>query len=187
MHNLLAMPGKDRIQFSWQPSADPSVKTYRITWNRGESKQEIAAASHDPSQTLTAMVNGLTEDTYDFKVFALDGAGNSSIPVELSGVRSYGVRYQNGLRNRGIISKWFESDKTLVIQWATADTVHTGSKITYTDISGQERTVDAGADVWETRVPNCRDNEPVSILSGYKPVRQAIDTFFAPKPDTLQF
>lgn len=187
MKNLEVLPGKERVRFSWQPSADPSIKSYKITWNRGASSLEVAATSHDPSQTLTATVNGLAEDTYDFKIYAQDGAGNISVPIEKAGVRSYGGRYQSGLGNRGIVSKWFEGDKTLVIQWATADTVHTGSRITYTDLAGQEQTVDAGAEVTETRLPDCREDEPVSVLSGYKPVRLAIDTFYALKPDTLKF
>lgn len=187
MKGLQALPGRERVRFSWQPSADPSVKSYRITWNRGQSFREVAAASHDPMQAQTAVVNGLVEDTYDFKVYAVDGAGNTSIPAELAGVRSFGGRYEGGLRNRGVLSKWFEADKTLVLQWAAADTVHTGSRVTYTDISGAERTVDVDAEASETRIPNCREGEPVSVLSGYKPMRSAIDTFYAPQPDTLRF
>lgn len=187
MRQLEAMPGRDRIRFTWHPSADPSVKTYKITWNRGASSQEVPATSHDPSQTLTATVNGLAEDSYDFQVYALDGAGNVSVPASLSGVRSYGARYESGLRNRGVISKWFEADQTLVIQWATADTVHTGSRIIYTGLDGREQTVLTEADEAETRLPGCREGEPVSVLSGYKPVRSAIDTFYASKPDTLKF
>lgn len=187
MKNLQAMPGKERVRFSWQPSADPSIKSYKITWNRGESSLEVAATSHDPSQTITATVNGLLEDSYDFKIFAQDGAGNISVPVEKAGVRTYGVRYQGGLGNRGVISKWFESDKTLVIQWATADTVHTGSQIAYVDGNNQEQTLEVSPDAWETRVPNCKEGEVVSVLSGYKPGGLAIDTFYALKPDTLKF
>ncbi|WP_341837735.1 DUF4998 domain-containing protein [Chitinophaga pollutisoli] len=186
MNQLEALPGRDRVRFSWKPSADPSVKSYKITWNRGQSSQEVAAITHDPAQTMTATVNGLTEDSYDFTVYALDGAGNISVPVERSGIRSYGERYESGLRNRGVVSKWFES-ATLVIQWATADTVHTGSRIVYTDLAGNEQTVTVDPEVTETRLADCREGEPVSVLSGYKPVRLAIDTFYALKPDTLKF
>ncbi|WP_423736264.1 DUF4998 domain-containing protein [Chitinophaga caseinilytica] len=184
-NNLKASPGRDRVEFSWNPSADPSVKRYRITWNNGQNAAMVDASTHDPAEFIKVVVPAVNEDRYEFALYALDAAGNISVPSPIS-VRTYGARYESGLNNRGVLSKWFESE-TLVIQWATADTVHTGSRIAYTDVNGQKKTYDVLPDALETRVPNCKAGEAVSVLSGYKPVTLAIDTFYALKPDTLKF
>ncbi|MGE7774349.1 DUF4998 domain-containing protein [Chitinophaga sp. NPDC101104] len=184
-NNLVAMPGRDRVQFAFNPSADPSVKRYRIAWNNGRNSTLVDATTHDPAEVMKVTVPSLNEDMYEFALYALDGSGNISVPSAVS-VRTYGARYESGLNNRGVVSKWFEGE-TLVIQWATADTVHTGSKIAYTDVGGRKKTLDVAADAWETRVADCKAGEAVSVLSGYKPVSRAIDTFYALKPDTLKF
>src|ERR1700761_4160267 len=88
--NVQVLPGNDRLELIWHPSADPSVARYVVYWNNYTDSLTVAATSHNPTDTIKSLIGNLQEYTYTFFIYSYDSAGNKSIATEVDNARVYG-------------------------------------------------------------------------------------------------
>jgi len=178
-------PGAGRVMLSWDPSIDPSVKKYIISWNNGADSLVVNANSHNPADTVTVMIDHLDERTYYFSVYSIDDKGNRSVAEGIQGVKAYGPIYQDGLFNRGYASYVYASD-TLSLVWNAPDTINIRTEVDYVDTTGAARTVWLFPEQDTLVIPDWKDSTILYYRSSYIPVRSAIDTFTVGHYDSLE-
>src|SRR5690606_17927646 len=120
--------GKNRLKITYLISPDPSARNVHIYWNDG--LDSLVVPRVQGKDYYEVFVNGLQEGVHILTLLSADGAGRTSVPVELRG-RAYGDRYQAGLPNRiiqemeslreGVKVTWFEDFSETMI----------GTEITY--------------------------------------------------------
>ena len=98
--NATVRPGNGRLMLVWNPSPDPSVTKYVVYWNNNADSLILTASSHKTSDTISCIINNLSEYIYSFFIYSYDGDGNRSVVTEIDNARVYGPIYQSGLHNR---------------------------------------------------------------------------------------
>lgn len=182
--------GNGRLGIGWSPSPDPSVSHYRVYWNNNRDSVEVAATSHNPSDTIYTVINNLQEYTYSLFVFSFDSKGNKSIPTEIQNARVYGATYRNSLMNRPINLtdpyKLLNDDGTSVtLNFLAPDTTNTLTNIRYTDINGLAKEVPLAPAQNSITLNDYKYGSKVAYQSYYKPTNSALDTFSASLVDTF--
>ena len=173
--------GNLRTVLFWNPSPDPSVREYLITWNNGRDSMVVQATSNDPAVKMTVSVPNLAEYVYAFRIVARDAEGNKSVGQELNNVRVYGPAYASSLINRSHDPAnpfEFNSDGSLKLNFTKADSANYSTVVKYTNVSGatEERTL--MADELSINIPNYKLGTAVQYKSSFKPERTAADAFF---------
>jgi hypothetical protein len=174
--------GNLRAQLVWNPSPDPSITKYIITWNNGANKLEVPATSHNPSDLVKVIIPNLDEYVYTFSVVSYDSDGNKSIATEINNVRVYGAAYIATLLNRGINATEpyvFQTDGTLKLNFNKRDTMNVATTIRYTNILGavEERQLLAADN--SIVIPNYKLGTTIQYRSSYYPEASSIDAFNA--------
>ncbi|TCC92361.1 hypothetical protein EZ428_11590 [Pedobacter frigiditerrae] len=172
--------GNLRAELFWNPSPDPSITKYVITWNNGASKLELAATSHNPSDIVRVVVPNLEEYVYSFSVVSYDNEGNKSIATEINNVRVFGATYIATLLNRAINTSEpysFLSDGKLQLNFNKRDTMNVATTIRYTNTLGaiEERQLLANDN--SIVIPNYKTGTGIQYRSSYIPEVGAIDVF----------
>jgi hypothetical protein len=173
--------GNLRTMLYWNPSPDPKITHYKIYWNNKQDSLTLTADSHDPNDTATVIVPGLSEGTYNFNVYSIDGQGRTSIAVNLNGVRVYGAKYQSGLFNRpyNAATPYLLDliNGSVRVQFNTPDSINTTTKLQYTDNNDVLKTVQLSPDSSAITLDNFKFGTTVTYQSSYIPLRNALDTF----------
>jgi hypothetical protein len=173
----MAFPGKNRIKIAWLRGSDASVTSATVYWNNyADSVKVDIPASGD---TISVLLQGLTEQQYAFVIKTFDAKGNVSVPVEiLSAV--YGNNYQLGIINRPVsVSKMGQSDNELTIIYGPADLTSGAyaTEVEYTNSADALTTV---------RLPTNKDTLVINDRKAgtfyrtrtlYLPRPQVLDTF----------
>jgi len=172
--------GNLRAELFWNPSPDPSITKYVITWNNGASKLELAATSHNPSDVVRVVVPNLEEYVYSFSVVSYDNEGNKSIATEINNVRVFGATYIATLLNRAINTSEpysFLSDGKLQLNFNKRDTTNVATTIRYTNTLGtiEERQLLANDN--SIVIPNYKIGTGIQYRSSYIPEVGSIDVF----------
>ena len=182
--NAIPSPGKNRIKLTWQLLSDPTITQAKVFWNNGNDSAGIAIARTQGVDTVSIIIDKLQEASYTFDIFTYDKEGNKSVPAYASG-RAYGSKYESSLLNRPVMNVNYVADaKILVISWGVADTVNTGTKLSYTNESGATEELTVGANTYSTTIP-WKVGTSIYYQSSYKPVDRAIDTFTVVKRDSI--
>ncbi|MBS1660301.1 MAG: hypothetical protein JST68_04540 [Bacteroidetes bacterium] len=187
--SISAYPGNARLMLTWHPSPDPSVSRYVVYWNNYADSLVVSASKHNPSDTLSCLVNKLQEYIYTFFIFSYDNAGNKSISTEIDNVRVYGSIYQNNLINRPVntdtpfIVQANQSDVTL--KFLTPDSINIGTVIKYTNSTGTAQQLLLSKDSSSILLKDYKFGTSVTYQSSYIPKRGAIDTFYTKAYDTF--
>ncbi|HTE29755.1 MAG TPA: DUF4998 domain-containing protein, partial [Chryseolinea sp.] len=124
--------GNLRAQLYWNPSPDPSITKFVVTWNNGASTLEVPITNPDPNNVVKATIPGLDEYVYSFSVVAYDDEGNKSIATEINNVRVFGSSYAASLLNRGVNEGnpyEYLPDGTLQLNFNTRDTMNIATTI----------------------------------------------------------
>ncbi|PWV47680.1 DUF4998 domain-containing protein [Chitinophaga sp. S165] len=173
--------GNLRTMLYWNPSPDPKITSYKIYWNNKQDSLTLTADSHDPADTATVIVPGLSEGTYNFNVYSIDAQGRRSIAVDLNGVRVYGTKYQSGLFNRpynaGTPYLLDLINGSVRVQFNTPDSINTTTQIQYTNNSDVLNTVELSPDSSGVTLSDFKFGTTVTYQSSYIPQRNALDTF----------
>ncbi|HEY0273503.1 MAG TPA: DUF4998 domain-containing protein, partial [Chitinophaga sp.] len=61
--------GNLRTMLVWNPSPDPKIVRYKIFWNNNQDSTMLDAGSHNGKDTVSLIVPGLNEGTYNFNVY----------------------------------------------------------------------------------------------------------------------
>lgn len=181
-------PGNNRVQLFWNPSPDPSITQYVVYWNNKRDSVVVTATSHNPADSVRALVTGLSEYTYSFTIVALDAAGNRSVPVDINNVQVFGSQYIASLLNRPFdkVNPYeVKPDGSVVLYFLMADSLNTGTRIEYTTTNGllKDTILTPGANT--ITIPDRKTGTVLRYNSGYVPVRNALDTFYAARYDTF--
>ncbi len=182
---VVASPGNERIQLSWIHGIDSRISKYVVLWNNGNDSIVLDASAINAGDTVAPVIEGLSEGTYAFLVYSVDENNNLSVPFELSTARVYGSLYENGILNRSYRSIDYDADNgSLLIHWNTADTFNIGTKLRYTDVTGNEQTITVDSGSYETNIP-WELGSVIYYRSAYKPVITAIDSFTVVNEDSI--
>ncbi|AYL93906.1 DUF5000 domain-containing lipoprotein [Mucilaginibacter celer] len=179
-------PGNLRAALVWHPSPDPSITTYKITWNNGTDSLIVNATSHSPADSITAIIPNLKEYVYSFRLIARDNAGNSSVGQDINNVRVYGAAYQAALLNRPFNAAapyQVNDDNSVRLFFNRADSLNVSTTIKYTNTAGAETTVELSPDSTGITIKDLKLKTAPQFRSSYKPTADAIDAFNAPAYD----
>lgn len=178
--NISAQSGNLRAVLHWNPSPDPSITKYVISWNNGANSTTVEATSHDPKETLSVSIPNLNEYVYSFKIVAFDSEGRASIGQELNNVRVYGSVYRSTLLNRGYNASnpyTLKLDGSVDLNFIKADTGNVSTKLKYINNLGETKEVIVAPEVNTVNLPNIKYGTTVTYRSSYIPAPEAADTF----------
>lgn len=183
VQNPRSKPGNLRTALVWNPSPDPSVSKYVIYWNNKADSLVVTSNNHNTSDSVTAVIPGLSEYIYSFTIMSYDSKGNRSVPLDINNVKVYGPVYQSGLLNRvyDAANPFTVSENGDVkLNFLAADTssLNVSTIIKYTNRNNVVVEKNLAADANSLTINDYKSGAPVSFRSGYIPVKGAIDTFY---------
>lgn len=173
--SLRVSPGKNRIGLSWLLLSDPSIVQCKVFWNDGADSMTIPVQRTGGVDTVRVVLNNMDEKTYTFDIYTYDAIGHSSVKVDTIGM-VYGDNYASSLFNRPLKTVTFSADSAR-LEWSGASIQCIGSQISYTDTSGDQRTVWAASTDKQTKLPAFIKGNTFEYRTLYLPVKTAIDTF----------
>lgn len=176
-----AHSGNNRIKISWLRGTDPRIQKAKIFWNNYTDSVELPVAAD--MDTVSYIIEPISENTYSFMIHTYDDEGNVSIPIEVMGT-VYGDNYRGMLTNRLLKSTYYDG-QDVKLNWGTGESSEVGIKLNWTDINGESRTTDVDTSETETLLPNFNINKPLSYSTTHKPDSLAIDVFQAPAVETM--
>lgn len=172
--------GDLRAQLFWNPSPDPSITKFVLTWNNGANTQEVPITNPDPNTVVKVIIPNLEEYVYSFSVVAYDNEGNKSIATEINNVRVFGNSYRVTLLNRGVNQSnpyQFLPDGSLQLNFNRRDTMNVSTTIQYTNSAGETEEVELPADDNSIVVPDYKAGTTIRYRSSYIPEEGSIDVF----------
>jgi hypothetical protein len=172
--------GNLRTALFWNPSPDPTISKYVVTWNNGASSMEVPATSSDPADLVTVVVPNLNEYVYAFQITSYDKNGNKSVGIELSNVRVYGASYIGTLLNRNYNAAnpyEFNTDGSLKLNFNRRDTMNVSTTIRYINTSGVLEDRELAANDNSIVIPNYKLNTVIHYRSSYAPEPGSYDVF----------
>lgn len=178
--NLSYRAGNLRTILTWNPSPDPSVVKYVVSWNNGQDSIVVPATSHQPEDTIKVIVPNLSEYVYSFAVRSYDDKGNRSISREINNVRVYGSVYASTLLNRNVNSAnpyLYGDDGILTLYFAKADSSNVATTISYINSSGTPEQKTLLPEASEIKLTNYKPGTSITFRSSYKPESTAADIF----------
>lgn len=182
--NIETGPGKNRVLLKWKRNPDPSITKYIIYWNNNNDSTIVEATSGTASDTIRTYIGNLDEGAYSFTVYSFDQEENRSIPVLVENIKVYGDKYEVNLLNRSVASTNY-ADGKLILTWNEPDTINVHTEIKYTSLAGQVKTLFLSPDSSKLAISDWKLPTSIVYRSAYKPEKDAIDTFRAPRYDTL--
>ena len=172
--------GNLQTQLYWNPSPDPSITKYVVSWNNGASTLEVPATSHNPSDEVQVLIPNLNEYVYTFTIVSYNAEGNSSVKKEVNNVRVYGATYIATLLNRSyntLNPYEFLTNGSLQLNFNKRDTMNVSTTINYTNTSGVATTKELGPDVNAVVLPDYKLGTSIKYRSSYKPELNSYDVF----------
>ncbi|HVE42496.1 MAG TPA: right-handed parallel beta-helix repeat-containing protein, partial [Planctomycetota bacterium] len=94
--SLAAIPGNQAATLAWTPSPSPDTAFYRLWWKAAAANWTAATLLDNlagTSTTVTGLVNG---SLYDFRLRAVDAAGNESTDLFASATPQPSIQIQGG-------------------------------------------------------------------------------------------
>lgn len=171
----ISYPGDKRIKISWLRGTDPRVQTAKIFWNNYTDSVELSVPAD--KDTISYIIDPITENTYSFFIRTYDNEGNKSIPIEIAGT-VYGDNYRNMLTNRLLKSTSYDG-QDLKVNWGTAETTEVGIQLSWTDTNGETQSMEIDPTETESLLPYFDYTKPLSYATTYLPDSLAIDIFQA--------
>lgn len=172
--------GNLRTQLYWNPSPDPSITKYVVSWNNGASTQEVAAVSHNPADEVNVVIPNLNEYVYAFTIVSYDRDGNTSVKKEINNVRVYGSTYTATLLNRSYNATnpyEFLANGDLQLNFNKRDTMNVSTTVSYTNTAGTAATKELGPDVNTLLISDYKLGTAIKYRSSYQPEANSYDVF----------
>lgn len=177
----VAYSGDKRIKLSWLRGTDPRVQTARIFWNNYTDSVELTVPAN--VDTVSYVIESISENTYSFMIHTYDDEGNKSIPIEILGT-VYGDNYRNLLSNRLLKSTYYDG-QDLTLNWGAVEDTEVGIQLNWTDVNGNSQTTDVDTTATETLLSYFDIDKPLSYSTTHKPDSLAIDVFQAPAAERV--
>jgi hypothetical protein len=172
--------GNLQTQLYWNPSPDPSITKYIVSWNNGSSTLEVPATSHNPSDEVRVVIPNLNEYVYTFTIVSYNEEGNSSVKKDVNNVRVYGATYIATLLNRSYNAAnpyEFLTNGSLQLNFNKRDTMNVSTTINYTNTSGVAATKELGPEVNAVVISDYKVGTTIRYRSSYQPESNSYDVF----------
>ncbi len=190
--SLKIFPGRNRVMLEGLIISDPKVTQLRAYWNSKADSIVVPIVKTTQIDTVSAIIEGLDENIYNFEIRTFDADENSSIP-QFATQEVFGERYQESLNNRLILKSSLSSDLSLTIEFATMDRT-TGvyaTEVVYTDGADVEQTLYVPIATNEIVIPNYKEGSKFSHHSLFLPHEESIDIFYSEQlslqPEVVDF
>lgn len=182
----IVQPGNLEMGLKWKASSDPSIIKYVVYYNNRADSQ-IVSVTGKPD-TIRTVIKNLQEYTYSFTIYSYDAKGNKSIPYEVNNAKVYGPLYSATLLNRGYNGTTpyvLNNDGSLLLNFATPDTINIKTVINYTNAAGVASAAILLPSQNSITLPSFKIGSTITYKSYYIPERTAIDTFAVAEFDTF--
>ena len=176
--SIKTYPGNNRIQLSMLLISDPKIRTVKVFWNDSRDSAVQAIQRSSGVDTVNFLLSPVAEGTYTFSIYTYDNAGHSSVRADMIGT-VYGQSYINSLYNRALKSAIYNGASKATLIWYGPSAQTVGSQITYTDSLGAARNIFTPAKDTLTTLLNFKKGTSFNYRTLYKPVVNAIDTFYS--------
>lgn len=168
--------GRNRLKISLPALYDARVEYTAIKWANKTKRVDVPVVYGEPTEVI---LDNMDEALYDFSFVNFNGDSLYSIPTSFSG-EVYGSSYESFLQNRKIESVTInEIERTATIKFPVlSDSTNVGMQIQWERNGETTTTIFANTPDDSIVVENfgVRDFEYRSL---YKPLSNAIDTFYA--------
>ena len=163
--------GHNQVYFKFYMANTTNIKTVDLYWD--EDSLIIPMPSYG---WATVAVPATEEKSYSFKIRTTDIFGNHSL-WRTGFANSYGAYFQESLTNRSVKSFELTSNNNNgVITWFPPASNLVRSEVRYTDLDGEEITVNVPVSQNVTQCPGLNINR-VEVRSFFLPEPNAMDTF----------
>ncbi len=163
--------GHNQVYFKFYMTNTTNIKTVDLYWD--EDSLIIPMPSYGWS---TVAVPATEEKSYSFKIRTTDIFGNHSL-WRTGFANSYGAYFQESLTNRSVKSFELTSNNNNgVITWFPPASNLVRSEVRYTDLDGEEITVNVPVSQNVTQCPGLNINR-FEVRSFFLPEPNAMDTF----------
>jgi hypothetical protein len=129
------------------------IDKVRVYWNNYRDSTDMQIGNRQG--IFRTIIENMEESTYLFQIVSIDGYGNKSLPVELSG-EVIGDSFVANLRNRSVASVVYTADDEVTVTWGNTPNYAVSCYLSYT--ATDNRTVTVIAPVTES----------VTVISGWK-------------------
>jgi hypothetical protein len=165
--SVKAKPGFKRAWLQWYLNSDLRITKTVIYWNDSRDSMviDISRTENAPSEHETIIP--VKEGSYVFRFNTKDNLGHSSVNATFSEitVNVYGDTY---VRNQ--INRTVTSINTSKIVWGPIESVTMlYTTVSYTDTSGETKTVRAENSDTETPIPDAQAGTTVTVFSTFMP------------------
>jgi hypothetical protein len=181
--SLKVISGNQRVMITGLLTSDPSVTKFRVFWNSGSDSLEVPITRSGTVDTIRQIISNLPEGPMTFVIRTYDNAGNTSIPMNITG-NVYGESFQTSVNQRGnrvVLSTAFNMDGSATINWANTDAYVgvLGMHLHYFDAWDRERDTIVPVQLkdQQTIVPGISIKKPIGYNTLYLPDSVGIDTF----------
>tara|TARA_R110002050_G_scaffold59259_2_gene132597 strand:+ start:45640 stop:46842 length:1203 start_codon:yes stop_codon:yes gene_type:complete len=175
--SLVILPGKNRVKIEGLIIADPKVSQLRVYWLNRSDSVVIPINRTSGIDTISAIIDGLEENIYNFEVRTFDSKGNGSI-AEFSSAEVFGERYQSSLFNRPIVSNvLIENDLTINYAGMDLSSGVIGTEIEYTNTLAELIDVFVSIDSTKLAIADFENGSTFRYRTAFIPIEGAIDTF----------
>ena len=176
--SLVIFPGKNRVKVQGLIIGDPKVTEVRVYWNNNTESISIPVTRTANIDQVSAIIDGLEENIFNFVVKTFDSEGNSSIPVSQT-AEVYGDRYIASLFNRPLVNNVLVGSE-LTINFADMDLSSgvIGSEVVYTNTSNEETTIFVDISESSLFISDFKEGTSYTYRTAFIPVEDAIDNFY---------
>jgi hypothetical protein len=183
------LAGNKRVMVYGLFTSDPKIVKYQVFWNGKQNMVEKTITRTSGVDEVKLIIDNLPEGGINFEVRTFDNKGNISIPVNISGT-VFGDNYASAIVNRVFnpsTTKYDATSKILTIDWQGIDPTAIFTKVDYTDVNGQAKSVQVtDPSSVLTRINDYKTGTDIFYQTTYLPQNGAIDTFTVPKKDTFK-
>lgn len=179
LDTAIAQPGYKRINLKMVLGKDQQVTKVKAYWNERQDSMEVQVQRPLSSDTISMLVTGLAERSYNFSVYTYDAKGHSSVVRTASGM-AYGDDYVNSLANRTIQSvtpnTYYDS---MLVKWSEANTGQIFTEVKYKLASNEDTVIKVPASVSVLAIPDgYLAGTELQYRSAYLPNGLAYDTLW---------
>jgi len=181
---VIPRTGKNKAALEFTASPDPSIVKYVVLWNNKRDSLVFNDLTTDASGRLSLWIPNLSEYTYSFTIYSVDGKGNRSIPLEINNVKVYGDIYENNLLNRAYdVDHPYDYDYDLhkvTLRFLPTDTIdgfNISTLIRYETTANKIVEKTLAPDQNDITLSDYKHGTEIAYRSTYVPERNALDTF----------
>ena len=175
IESLIIYSGMNRVRVNAVVD-DPDISEVRVYWNSKSDSVVLPVSSTNPADTLTTIIDDLSEDLHIFEARAFDAQGNASKVVS-AGAQVFGSGYAGSLINRPVASNRL-IDSILDVAYGPADPTSgvIGTEFQYENTAGELEDMFIDVDTDNITIEDYKSGSTYRYRTLFVPSVMAIDT-----------